>query len=109
MSVRTGCSCNFASRRPLFPDGVFVEDAALVLDEVAIITRPEQSRGAAKPAASREVLAPFRELRYIPEPATLEGGDVVHVGKTLYVGVSGRTNREGISQLTEHLKYLDIG
>jgi dimethylargininase len=89
---------------PRFPDGVFVEDPAIVLDEVAVITRPgaESRRGETESLA--QALAPFRELRHIQAPATLEGGDVVHVGKILYVGLSRRTNREGIAQLTEILR-----
>ena len=88
---------------PRFPDGVFVEDPAIVLDEVAVIARPgaESRRGETETIA--HALAPFRELRYVQAPATLEGGDVVHVGKTLYVGLSQRTNRDGIAQLTEIL------
>jgi len=84
---------------PRFPDGVFVEDPAIVLDEVAVITRPgaESRRGETESIA--QALAPFRELRRIQAPATLEGGDVIHVGTTLYVGLSQRTNREGIAQL----------
>jgi dimethylargininase len=84
---------------PHFPDGVFVEDPAIVLDEVAVITRPgaESRRGETESIA--KALLPFRELRYVQAPATLEGGDVVHIGKTLYVGLSQRTNREGIAQL----------
>jgi dimethylargininase len=88
---------------PQFPDGVFVEDPAIVLDEVAVITRSgaESRRGETESIA--RALAPFRELRSIQAPATLEGGDVVHVRKTLYVGLSQRTNREGIAQLAEIL------
>lgn len=92
---------------PSFPDGVFVEDAALVLDEVAIIARPGAGSRRGETDRIGEALAPFRELRYIHEPATLEGGDVVHVGKTLFVGVSTRTNREGIAQLAELLKHFE--
>ena len=89
-----------------FPDGVFVEDAAIVLDEVAIVTRPgaESRRGETKSIA--QALSNFRELRYIREPGTLEGGDVLLVGRTLYVGLSRRTNREGISQLTDVVDSL---
>ncbi len=89
---------------PRFPDGVFVEDPAMVLNEVAVITRPgaESRRGETESIA--QALAPFRELRHIQAPGTLEGGDVVHVGKTLYVGLSQRTNREGISQLAALLE-----
>jgi dimethylargininase len=89
---------------PNFPDGVFVEDPAIVLDEVAIVTRPgaESRRGETESIA--QALMQFRELRYIREPATLEGGDVIYVSDLLYVGVSRRTNREGIAQLTELVK-----
>jgi dimethylargininase len=89
-----------------FPDGVFVEDPAIVLDEVAIITRPgaESRRGETESIAA--ALSPFRELRYIREPGTLEGGDIVCIGKTLYVGLSRRTNRDGVVQLADLLDSL---
>jgi dimethylargininase len=84
---------------PDMPDGVFVEDPAIVLDEIAVITRPGvQSRRSEGESLAR-ALAPYRELRYIQEPGTLEGGDVMRVGKTLYVGYSRRTNVAGIQQL----------
>jgi dimethylargininase len=83
------------------PDGVFVEDPVLVLDEVAIVTRMgAEPRRAESESLSHEV-AKFRELRRLTEPATLEGGDVMRIGKTLYVGWSKRTNRAGIDQLGE--------
>jgi dimethylargininase len=88
---------------PAFPDGVFVEDPAIVLDEVAIITRPGAESRRGETASIAEALKPFRELRYIREPATLEGGDVFVVGKTFYVGLSRRTNREGVAQLADTL------
>jgi dimethylargininase len=89
---------------PEFPDSVFVEDAAIVLDEVAIIARPgaESRRGETQSIA--QALSPFRGTRYILDPATLEGGDVVHVGNALYVGLSQRTNRAGVEQLADLLK-----
>jgi dimethylargininase len=82
-----------------YPDGVFVEDPAIVLDEIAVICRPgaESRRGEADSVA--EAIAPFRELKWMREPATMEGGDVVRVGRDLFVGVSQRTNREGVEQL----------
>jgi dimethylargininase len=87
-----------------FPDAVFVEDPAIVLDEVAVIARPgaESRRGEAESIAL--ALAPYRELRHIAAPGTLEGGDVIRVGKTLYVGASKRTNAGGIAQLRALLK-----
>jgi dimethylargininase len=95
--------------QPSLPDGVFVEDQAIVLDELAIIARPgaESRRGETESIA--QALASFRDLRHIREPGTLEGGDVVRVGKTLYVGLSRRTNREGIAQLEEHLAPFGYG
>lgn len=85
---------------PSLPDSVFVEDPALVLDEVAVITRmsPESRREEARSLA--DAIAPFRPLLHMTEPATLEGGDVVRVGRTLFVGLSGRSNRGGIEQLS---------
>jgi dimethylargininase len=91
---------------PDYPDSVFVEDPAVVVDEVAIMTR----MGAASRRGESESLAPalsiYRPLRWLREPATLEGGDVMRIGRTLYVGVSHRTNRAGIEQLTNELGAL---
>jgi dimethylargininase len=84
---------------PELPDSVFVEDPALVLDEVAVIARPGAAsrRPEAEPLAV--ALAGFRPLARIEAPGTLEGGDVIRAGKDLYVGISQRTNAEGIAQL----------
>ena len=86
---------------PGLPDSMFVEDAALVLDELAIIfplgtetRRPEASSIAA-------ALSPFRKLAHIKLPGTLEGGDILRVGRKLFVGVTARSNVEGIAQLTQ--------
>jgi dimethylargininase len=86
---------------PAHPDGVFVEDTAIVLDEAAIIGRAgvETRRGEAAEVAG--ALRRYRPLCYVSEPATLEGGDVLRAGKTLYAGASRRTNREGIAALAE--------
>jgi dimethylargininase len=85
--------------QPSLPDCVFVEDPAVVLDEVAMITRmgAESRRGESESLAA--TLARFRPLVRLSAPATLEGGDVVRMGKTLYVGLSRRTNAAGVSQL----------
>jgi dimethylargininase len=90
-----------------YPDGVFVEDPAIVLDEIAIITRPGAASRRGETESIAQALAPFRELRYIREPATLEGGDVIRVGKMLFVGLSQRTSREGIAQLADLLMPFD--
>jgi dimethylargininase len=81
------------------PDAVFVEDTAIVLDDVAVITRPGASsrRGELEGVAS--VLTNYRTLVRMDAPGTLDGGDVIRMGRTLYVGRSGRTNDAGIEQL----------
>ena len=84
---------------PDLADGVFVEDPAIVLDEIAVITRTGAASRRREAESLGRALAPYRELRTIEEPGTLEGGDVMRVGKTLYVGYSRRTNVAGIQQL----------
>jgi dimethylargininase len=85
------------------PDSCFVEDTAIVLDELAIITSMGvASRREESPAIERE-LAKHRELAHIRLPATIEGGDVLRVGKKLFVGLSSRTNAEGVRALAQIL------
>lgn len=82
-----------------YPDGVFVEDAAVVLDEIAVLASTgNQSRRKELQNLEPEI-AGYRPLRRIQLPATIEGGDVLRVGKTLYVGLSTRTNRPGLESL----------
>jgi dimethylargininase len=82
-------------------DCVFVEDTAIVLDEVAIMTRPGAESRRGESASIAEALGAYRTLRHLEAPATLDGGDVLRVGKTLYVGLSRRTNAAGIQQLAK--------
>ncbi len=98
-----GCSLGWLAPLPEQADGVFVEDTAVVLPGVAVITRPGAASRRAEVESTAAALAPHRELRRITEPGTLEGGDVVHIGRTLYVGTSGRTNAEGIRQMAAAL------
>jgi len=88
------------------PDGLFVEDPAIVLDEVAIVCRLGAESRRAEAVSVAEALSPFRRLRWLREPGTLEGGDVMRIGKTLYCGISRRTNQEGARQLGDLLKPL---
>jgi dimethylargininase len=101
-----GCHVVSLPSEPSLPDSVFVEDAAVVLDEVAVLTRP----GAKSRRPEVELLAgPLgqqRELVRIMPPGRLEGGDVLRVGRSIYVGLSSRTNRTGIDQLTEVAQRL---
>jgi dimethylargininase len=94
-----GCTIHHVPPADDLSDSVFVEDVAIVLDEVAIITRP----GAASRRAERDsvaaVLSDYRPLQTIAAPGTLDGGDVLRVGRRLYVGLSSRTNEDGAGQL----------
>jgi dimethylargininase len=94
-----GCTLVRLPESPDEPDSVFVEDAAVVVDEVAVATRSGAAsrRGEVEPVAAAH--AAHREVVPIEAPGTLEGGDVLRIGKTVWVGLSSRTNREGIAQL----------
>jgi dimethylargininase len=90
----------FLAELPEAPDGAFVEDPAIVLDELAILTRPGAASRIQEVASLREVLHRHRKVVHqILAPGTLEGGDVLRVGKNLFVGRSTRTNTDGIHQL----------
>jgi len=84
-----------------YPDCVFIEDTAVVVGEIAVATRPgaESRRGEVGPVVSR--IRELREVRAIEAPGTLDGGDVMILGETVYVGRSTRSNDAGISQLAE--------
>lgn len=94
-----GCTVERIPPAPDLPDSVFVEDMALVFDEVAVMTRPgAESRRAELPAVER-ALAPFREIARIQAPGTLDGGDVLVIGDRVFAGLSSRSNGAGIDQL----------
>lgn len=94
-----GCSIEWLAPLPANADAVFVEDAAVVLPEVAVITRPGVASRRNEVESVAASLATHRPLRRIVAPGTLEGGDVLHIGRTLYVGASARSNAAGIGQL----------
>lgn len=102
--VELGCEVHALPADVALPDSVFVEDVAVVLDEVAVVTLPGAPSRRAETAAVAEALAPYRPLRSIEAPATLDGGDVLRIGRTLYVGLTERTNRAGIDQMTAVLE-----
>lgn len=83
---------------PGFPDAVFVEDCAVVLDEVAVVARPGASSRRGEVASVAAALAPHRACVALEEPATLEGGDVLVCGEVVYVGWSRRTNHAGLKR-----------
>jgi dimethylargininase len=84
---------------PAFPDCCFVEDVAVVLDEVALLAMPGAASRRGEIPAVEQALGRFRPIERTPLPATLEGGDVLRVGRRLFVGRSRRTNEAGIARL----------
>ena len=94
-----GCDVLALPAQPGFPDSVFVEDVALAFDEVAIATRPGAESRRDEGGAVLELLAAFRPLQWIEAPGTLDGGDVLRIGKRVFVGESARSNEAGRAQL----------
>ena len=94
-----GCEVHSLPAEPDLPDSVFVEDAAIVLDELAIITRPGASSRRPEVASVARALEPHRRLVYIEAPGTVDGGDVLRVGKTLFMGLSSRSNPSALEQM----------
>lgn len=97
-----GCAVRQLPAGDGMPDSVFIEDAALVLDELAIITRPGAASRRGECVAAAEALREYRDVREIRAPGTLDGGDVLRLGRRLFVGASGRSNAAGI----DHLRAL---
>jgi len=105
---RRGCMVVHADPAPDLRDAVFVEDAAVVLDELAVVTRPGAASRRPETASVAAVLQRYRPLRRIESPATLDGGDILRIGRTLFAGHSLRTNDDGLEQLgaiAEELGY----
>jgi len=94
-----GCRVLRLASGPDLPDSVFIEDTALVFDEVAVLTRPGAESRRVETAAVAEALRPHRRLLQLDAPGTLDGGDVLVVGRTVFVGLSLRTDATGADQL----------
>lgn len=101
MLAECGADVVVLSTRADLPDCVFVEDTAVVLEEVAIIASPGAFSRRGEVDDVEEALRPYRPIEWIRLPATLDGGDVLLVGRTLLVGVSSRTNGAGIAAMHE--------
>ena len=91
-------------QEPDLPDSMFVEDPAIVLDELAVILPLGTVSRRGEAASLAQELAKYRKLAYVQLPGTVEGGDVLRVGRKLFVGLTKRSNAEGIRQLTEIVK-----
>ncbi len=98
-----GCNVIALPALDAYPDSVFVEDVALVFDEVAIATRPGAASRRGEGNAVLEVLGSLRPLLRIDAAGTLDGGDVLRIGKRVFVGMSARSNEAGRAQLRELL------
>lgn len=92
-----------------FPDSCFVEDPAVVMKECAIVTNsPKESRNGEK----YEIVEPLKkyykddEIFYIKSPGVMEGGDVMQVDRHFYIGLSNRTNEEGVRQFEKIVKQF---
>lgn len=94
-----GCEVVRLGMLPNAPDAVFVEDTAVVLDDVAVIARPGAASRRVEVSDVSDALAQWRRIRRIEAPATLDGGDVLVAGRALFVGISSRTNLEAVAQL----------
>jgi len=91
---------------PLLPDSVFVEDVALVVDECAILTNPGAVTRLPEVASMEKALKPYRKILRIAPPATVDGGDILKVEKTVFVGISSRSTDSAVEQMRSILEPL---
>jgi len=99
--ARLGCDVHQVPTGQGLADSVFIEDTAIVLDELAILCRPGAVSRRPEVAEVETTLAAYRSLACITGPGTLDGGDVLTVGKTIFAGLSSRSNKKGIRQLSD--------
>jgi dimethylargininase len=96
-----GCDIRQIPADDRYPDAVFIEDTAIVLDELAIVTRPGAESRRGELEAVSAALHEYRTIARIESPATIDGGDVLQLDRVLYVGRTPRTNSRGRSMLAE--------
>lgn len=100
---KAGCQVIELPEEPDLPDSVFVEDTAFILPEVAVITRPGADSRKPETESIAQALTPYRPLVHVTEPATIDGGDVLVLGRNIFVGLSTRSNLTAIEQLQDLL------
>jgi dimethylargininase len=83
-----------------YPDGCFVEDTAVVAEQAAVITKPGDQARLGEEEKIAEVISKHKKTERIMLPGTLDGGDVLRIGKHFYIGMSQRTNEKGAAQLS---------
>ena len=94
-----GCDVHRLPAGPEMPDAVFIEDIAIVVDGLGIITRPGASSRRVEREAVARALSSYRQLAHVRAPGTIDGGDVLVVGQSIFVGLSSRTNLAATEQL----------
>jgi dimethylargininase len=99
-----GCDIVRLDEAADLPDAVFVEDTAIVFDEVAIVTRPGAATRRPETPTVAALLRRYRTVRPIEAPASIDGGDVVVAGRSVFVGRSRRTNDEAMAQMRDVLE-----
>ena len=104
--IKLGCQIQRLPAEPDLPDSVFIEDAAIVLDEIAIITRPGAVSRRPETARVARALQLHRTLVTIEAPGTVDGGDVLHVGRDVYIGLSSRSNAQAAEQMQSILSPI---
>jgi dimethylargininase len=92
---------------PGLPDSMFVEDPAIVLDELAVIFPLGTESRRPEATSLAQAISKFRKLEHVTLPGTLEGGDVLRIGRKLFVGLTKRSNSEGIRRLAAILAPHD--
>ncbi|HMZ07548.1 MAG TPA: arginine deiminase family protein [Anaerolineales bacterium] len=99
-----GCKVIELEEEPDLPDSVFVEDTAFILPEAAVITRPGADSRKPEVESIIPALAPHRKIIQVTSPASVDGGDVLVLGKNIYIGLSTRSNIEAVNQLNASLQ-----
>jgi dimethylargininase len=97
--AQLGCSLEQLPAEPEMPDSVFVEDTAIVLDELALIMRPGAESRRLETQSIAGLLGSYRSVFRVEAPGTIDGGDLLRDDKRVFAGLSTRTNPEGIQQL----------
>lgn len=101
---KLGVTVSELSENESYPDSCFVEDTAIVVDELAVMCSMGVSSRRGETRLIERELSQYRDIAHISLPATIEGGDVLRIGKKILIGQSSRTNLEGIAELARILE-----
>ncbi len=101
-----GCRVERLPATPELADSVFVEDTVVVVDELAVVLRPGAASRRTETRTMAKALAPYRRVTSLEHPATLDGGDVLRLGRQVFVGRSSRSNQAGVESLRNTLEPL---